>query len=127
MLAEALYEQGRDEEAEHYLEESRDTSAADDFSSQVAWRRVSARLLARRGRLDESERAAREALDFVVEEGLMDANAWPSLGETLALASKREDAEDAFARALRAQEQKGNIAGARRTRSLAARVGIHPQ
>jgi tetratricopeptide (TPR) repeat protein len=128
MLAEALYEQGRDDEAEHYVDESRHTAAADDYASQLAWHTVAARLLARRGQLDESERVAREALDFVDEDGgLFDPYAWATLGETLAVAGKRADAEHAFAQALWLTEQQGNIAGAARIRDLAARVDIRPQ
>jgi class 3 adenylate cyclase/tetratricopeptide (TPR) repeat protein len=127
MLANALYEQGRDEEAERYLQVCRDTAAAEDYVSQIAWRAVAARVLARRGELDESERTAREAVELIKEgaELLWDPYAWSSLGETLALAGRREDAEGAFGKALDMHRQKGNTAGAAQTEDLAARVGIH--
>jgi class 3 adenylate cyclase/tetratricopeptide (TPR) repeat protein len=127
LLAQALYELGRDEEAEECVQASRDASAADDYTSQVAWRAAAARLLARRGDLKEGERLAREALRFAPERpSLMDEFAWVSLGEALALRGERREAEDAFAQAVRLQQRKGSTAGVARTRALAATLDLDP-
>ena len=48
-LAEALYRQGRDEEALVMTEQSEEIAAADDVATQYLWRSVRAKLLARRG------------------------------------------------------------------------------
>ena len=53
-LAEALYRQGRDEEAFRMTEESEQIAAADDVATQYLWRSVRAKLLARRGELRRS-------------------------------------------------------------------------
>jgi tetratricopeptide (TPR) repeat protein len=125
LLAEALYEQGRDDEAEQYVTVSREIAAAEDSSSQVGWRTVGARLLARRGELDKAEQTAREAVELVGAQEAIDAPAaWSSLGETLARADKPKEAEQAFAEAIRLHEHKGNTAGAARTRDLSKRAGL---
>jgi len=129
MLADALYEQSRDDEAEQFVQLCRDNAAAEDYASQVGWRTVTARLLARRGELEDAERTAREAAALAHEgaEGIFTPVAWSSLGEVLAVAGKKEEAEQAFAHALRLHEHKGNTAGAARTRELAARLGLQSQ
>jgi class 3 adenylate cyclase/tetratricopeptide (TPR) repeat protein len=129
MLAEALYEQGRDEEAEQYVQICRDTAAADDQASQIGWRTVSARLLARRGELEDGEGTAREAVGLAHEggNGVFGPDAWSCLGEVLALAGDKEEAAEAFAHAVELHELKGNVAGAARTRELAGRLGLQSQ
>jgi class 3 adenylate cyclase/tetratricopeptide (TPR) repeat protein len=126
MLAEALYEQGRDAEAERYVTVSREIAAPEDYTSQVGWRAISARLLARRGELDEAERIAREAIDLVLDraDSIATPSAWSSLGEILVLAHKPEEAKQAFAHAIRLHEHKGNVAGVARTRALSARAAL---
>src|SRR6266545_4546648 len=131
MLAEALYEQGRDDEAERYVDICRETAAAGDNTSQVGWRVTAARLLARRGDLRESERLAQEAVALVAPvEGMAavsDPRAWSALGETLALAGKREEAARAFQRAIRLYERKGNHPGMGRTSELRARLRLESE
>jgi predicted ATPase/class 3 adenylate cyclase len=129
MLAQALYEQGRDEEAEHYVQICHDTAAAEDQVSQIGWRTVSALLLAHRGELQDGERTAREAVGLAREagNGLFSPDASSCLGEVLALTGDKEEAADAFAHAVELHELKGNVAGAARTRELAARLGLQSQ
>jgi tetratricopeptide (TPR) repeat protein len=124
MLAEALYEQGRDDESERYVQLSRDLAADDDVASQVAWRAVKARLLARRDEVEDAERMARQAVGYEGGDTVLTADIWSGLGEVLALAGKEEEAKEAFAHAVQLHEHKGNIAGAARTRDLAARLGV---
>jgi tetratricopeptide (TPR) repeat protein len=126
VLAAALYEQGRDDESGQYVQVCRDTAAAEDYISQVLWRAVEARLLARRGQLDESEQLAREAVGLLPEgqAGVWHPEAWSCLGETLALAGKRDEAVAALSKALQLHEQKGNIAGTATTRNLCTRLGL---
>jgi predicted ATPase/class 3 adenylate cyclase len=129
MLAEALYVQGRDDEAEQYVQICQETAAADDYASQIGWRIVSARLLARRGELEDAERTAREAVRLADEaaNGIFGPDAWSSLGEVLALGGNKEEAAEAVARAVQLHEQKGNTAGAAQTRQQAARLGLESQ
>ena len=55
-LAEALYAQGRDEDAGPLTEISEQLAARDDLLTQVVWRRVRAKVIAGQGRIDEAER-----------------------------------------------------------------------
>ena len=65
MLAEALYAQGRLDEAEAAVQRSREAATSDDFNAQAAWRAVQAKILARRGEHEEGERLAREAIEII--------------------------------------------------------------
>ena len=49
-LAQALYDQRRDDEAEHYSRISEETAAEDDFGSQVIWRGARAKRIEEAGR-----------------------------------------------------------------------------
>jgi class 3 adenylate cyclase/tetratricopeptide (TPR) repeat protein len=126
LLAEALYEQGRDDESERYAQLCQDLAAADDHASQVAWRTVKARLLARRDQVEDAERTARQAVAVVHEggESILTPGTWSGLGEVLARAGKDEEAKEAFTHAVELHEQKGNIAGTAWTRDRAARLGL---
>jgi class 3 adenylate cyclase/tetratricopeptide (TPR) repeat protein len=62
LLAEALYRQGRFDEAGHFAEFCRDVAAPSDFYSQYLWRGVRGKLLARDGAGDEGVELAKSAL-----------------------------------------------------------------
>src|SRR6185503_5148834 len=62
MLAQAIYMQGRIDEAERFCAVSERTAATDDLSTQVMWRSVRAKILARQGRGEEALALAREAV-----------------------------------------------------------------
>ena len=61
-LARAVLEQGRDEEAEELAKLSAQLAAKGDLLSQILWRGVRARVLARRAQFEEAEVLAREAV-----------------------------------------------------------------
>ena len=61
-LAEAIYCQGRVDEAMDWALRSRDLSATDDAHAHLLWRPVLAKTLARSGQTAEAEALAREAL-----------------------------------------------------------------
>jgi class 3 adenylate cyclase/tetratricopeptide (TPR) repeat protein len=129
-LAESLYQQGRYAEAESYAAVCRETSSPDDAMSQVGWRIVGARLAARRGRPEEGERLAREAVELAEPTDSVDqqGDAWSALAETLLLAGKPSEAASSFEEALRRYELRGNIPAAAKARGrLAALGGLKPQ
>ena len=64
-LAEALYRQGRDDEALELTEQSERIAAADDVATQYLWRSVRAKLVARGGDFVLAESLAREAIDII--------------------------------------------------------------
>jgi tetratricopeptide (TPR) repeat protein len=114
-LAEALYRQGRYEESGTFAAFSADVAAPDDQATQVLWRGVSAKLLARQGRLEEAERLGREAVELSQrEDDPIDeqANALMDLGQVLRTADKHAEAALVGAEALGLYEQKGNLVSA---------------
>jgi hypothetical protein len=62
-LAYVLEQQHSDDEAESYLDEVDRIASTDDIDPQVRSRSVRARILARRGTLDEAERLAHNAVE----------------------------------------------------------------
>jgi class 3 adenylate cyclase/tetratricopeptide (TPR) repeat protein len=115
-LGDALLANGDDEEASDVSERwaADQLTAAEDADAQVGWRRVRARVLARRGELDEANRLAREAVDMISGTDYLpqQADAQADLSEVLRLAGKPEEAEASRLEALRLYEKKGNVVGA---------------
>jgi len=119
-LAEALYAQRRYAEAEDLTVASDSAAAPDDVESQVRWRCVRAKVLARRGEQDEAERIAREALALADETDYLQtrADARIGLAEVLSLAAQPGEAARALAEASELYEGKGIVILATRTRAL---------
>jgi predicted ATPase len=117
-LAWTILAQGRDAEAEDFARLSAELAASGDMMTQVAWRRVRARVLARRGEIKEAEALAREAVaiaeatDFVNDR----ADALVDLSHVLEASRRREDAVAAASEALHLYKQKGNEVAAAATR-----------
>ncbi|MDQ3985127.1 MAG: AAA family ATPase, partial [Actinomycetota bacterium] len=64
-LGGALYGQERYSEAESMVEEAERAAASDDIDAQIEWKRQKAKLLARKGRMEEGESLARSAMELV--------------------------------------------------------------
>jgi tetratricopeptide (TPR) repeat protein len=117
-LARALYALDRLDEAYAWTGRAEELGASDDAFTQLVWRQVRAKVLARRGQHAESERLAREAVaigegtEFVSGQG--DANA--DLAEVLLLAGRVEEAAEALEVALARYERKGNVVMVERMR-----------
>jgi len=91
-LAALLCEEGKEEEAEHFLQVSEETAAADDWVSQSGIKSVRASLLARQGEFEAAITLAREAL---AEAEGRDNQLWRglrrvSLAEVLVLAGEAD-------------------------------------
>ena len=120
-LAEALYRQGRDEEALRMTEESEEIAAADDVATQYLWRSVRAKLVARQGRFDEAEahgcRGDPDHRDGPGPglAGLRLRSTWPRSSGWPAV---REDAMRAAEAAAALFDRKANLASAGRARRL---------
>ncbi len=121
MLAHALHEQERFEEAWEFTLLAEQSAAADDLSAQITWRSERARLLARRGQDAEAMRIAADAVliaartDWLAEHG----DALVAQAEVL----QRVDgaaAAGVLVRAIELYERKGNQIGVRRARSMQA-------
>ncbi|HZE29735.1 MAG TPA: tetratricopeptide repeat protein, partial [Gaiellaceae bacterium] len=125
MLAEALYAQGRLDEAEAAALRSREISTSDDFNAQAAWRAAYAKILARRGELEEGERLAREAVEIIDRsDELSHQGDWRvGLAEVLRLAGRTDESIPVLRDALERYEQKENRVAADTTRALLAEAG----
>jgi predicted ATPase len=117
-LAVIILEQERDEEAEEFARLSSKLAASGDLVTQIRWRRVRARVLARRGKTRVAEKLAREALaiaeatDFVNDH----ADALVDLSHVLETPRRLSDAIAAASEALHLYELKGNVVAATATR-----------
>jgi hypothetical protein len=119
-LADVLAHRGHDDEALQLTEISEAAAAPDDIAAQFVWRRVRARVIARRGSLQEAERLARDAVGLAKQTDYLQGHgdALMDLAEVLRLASRTEDAADAARQALVLYDQKGNLALADRARHV---------
>ena len=122
LLAQALCDLERFDEAEGYVERSRSLSAEDDFASQAAWRMAMTRVLSHRGEHDPALALADEA---VAINGATDYLAWQAesdevRGMVLAAAGRFDEARKAYGRALERFERKGVIPAVHRVRGRSA-------
>jgi Flp pilus assembly protein TadD len=124
LLANALYLQGRDDEALELSERSRDAAGADDLLAQVQWRTARAKPLARAGRGAEAETLAREALGLVRTTDFPAARAETAmdLAEVLCLDGRGAEAFQYVREALALYEQKGWRVAAAAARARLAEV-----
>ena len=124
MLAEALCEQGRFDDAAIEVRRSREAATDDDYDAQALSRRAEARVLARDGRVDEAERTAREAVATIDRSDEVNAQAFvrTGLAEVLELAGRPREAIPVLEEALMLFERKGNAVGAARAREQLDRV-----
>jgi class 3 adenylate cyclase/tetratricopeptide (TPR) repeat protein len=118
MLAQALYEQGRLEDAEAAARVSRQNAAGEDVSAQIVWRGVQAKVLARRGETYDADALAREAVEIAAGTDFLTyhADALLDLAEVLGAAGRADAARDAARSALKLYEEKGNLVSAERAR-----------
>ena len=123
-LAEALYRQGRDEEALAMTEQSEEIAAADDVATQYLWRSVRAKLVARRGSFAEAEALAMDAIRIIEAAQDPDSQgyAYVDLAEVLRMAGRPDDAVRAADEAAARFDQKQNTESAARARRLKAEI-----
>jgi class 3 adenylate cyclase/tetratricopeptide (TPR) repeat protein/DNA-binding winged helix-turn-helix (wHTH) protein len=126
-LAQALLAQQRDEEAEQFARVSDELATADDLLTQILWRGVRARTLAGRGRLEEAEEVARQAValaertDFINHRG----DALVDFAIVMKQAGHLEEARAALTEGLGLYTEKGNtVAAGKAEAELAALAPI---
>jgi class 3 adenylate cyclase/tetratricopeptide (TPR) repeat protein len=117
-LAHALYALDRLDEAEAWAARAAAPEGAPDALTQVIWRQVKAKLLARRGEFAEAERLAHEAVAIGNDTDHLDqqGSAYADLGEVLLLGGKTAEATAALEEAVRRHERKGDLVMAERAR-----------
>jgi class 3 adenylate cyclase/tetratricopeptide (TPR) repeat protein len=125
-LAQVLYALERLDEADAWASRAAELAASDDATTQMLWRQVRAKILARRGEHAEATHLAREAVaigaktDALNDEG----DAYADLAEVLTLNGQADEAAAALEQAFEHYDRKGNAVMAQRMRDrLAAAVG----
>ncbi|MGY1831232.1 ATP-binding protein [Geodermatophilus sp. SYSU D01180] len=116
LLAQAVDEQGRSDEARDLVERSREMAGVEDIVSQLLWRRVAAPERARRGQVHDAETLIREALDLAAatDSLVLQGQAQLGLADVLALSGDPSGSAEAVAAAVQVFERKGDVHTARR-------------
>jgi len=119
ILAQAQYQLGRLDEAASSAARAAELGASDDAITQMLWRQVTAKVLARRGESDEAERLADEAIAIGNDTDMLDGvgDAHLDMAEVLTLAGRTDQAGEALQQALTLYERKGTLVKVERTRT----------
>ena len=117
-LSKALYELDRLEDADAWAGRAAAPAAGGDIWTQMLWRQVKGKVLARRSEHAEAQRLAREAVTIGDDTDLLDphADAYADLAEVLLLGGRHNEATAALEQALAHFERKGNLVMAGRMR-----------
>jgi tetratricopeptide (TPR) repeat protein len=123
-LGQALCALDRLEEADAWADRAAELGASDDAFIQMHWRRVRAKVLARRGEHAGAERLAREAVTVGEETDMLDAqgDAYADLAEVLLLAGKSDEAAASLEQAIERYERKGNLVSTGRAQTRLAEL-----
>ena len=111
LLGAAVYAQGRYDDAERLTELSEATAPEEDIATQIFWRGTRAKLLARKGIVDEAESVASDAVGLAAwtDALTVHGDALMNLAEVLRLVGDKEEAAAAAREARRLYEEKGNV------------------
>jgi predicted ATPase/DNA-binding SARP family transcriptional activator/class 3 adenylate cyclase len=125
LLAEALYAQGRLDEAETLTATAATLAGKDDVEAQMLWRCVRAKVLSQKGDVDSAKRLAGEAVGLAratdSEQALGDALA--VLAEVLQASGRAADAAAALEEAMGLYQLKGSVAFAAKARASLESLG----
>jgi tetratricopeptide (TPR) repeat protein len=118
-LAEALYQQGRFDEAEEWARRADETAGKDDLGAQADLQAIQAKVLAQRGEFEAGVRLAHEAVEISARTSQPDheGDTYYDLAEVLRLAGRPDEAVKALQEALRHWEAKGNLVSAAKARA----------
>jgi ATP/maltotriose-dependent transcriptional regulator MalT len=123
-LADAIYRQGRYEEAERFSEVSEQAAAPKDLSSQIGLRSVRARVLAQRGEAEKAEALAREAVDMARRTDYLNmlAAALLALVDVVVIGGRPAEAIPLIEEARVLYDRKGNLVMAEQARIMLAEL-----
>ena len=123
-LADAIYKQGRSDEAERYVTVAREAASPDDVASQSIWRQVLAKILARRGDSNEALRLAREAVSWYKDSDYiyLHGDALMDLSEVHDLSGDYSAALEAAQEALAKYQLKGHLPASDKARMRVAEL-----
>jgi class 3 adenylate cyclase/tetratricopeptide (TPR) repeat protein len=122
LLAEALYEQGRDDEAEEALQLAEETAGSEDAYSQGLLRIVRSKILARGGQTEAAVELARRAVAAVESTDFPFLHAFVLTGfaEVLRRSGLEAEADEAVGQAVEFAQRKGFVVGAAQARAVMA-------
>jgi tetratricopeptide (TPR) repeat protein len=122
LLADAVYAQGRLDEAQELARQAKAISSSPDRDSQTRWRAVRAKVLARRGQFPAARQLADESLAIAAPSSstLLHAYALETQAEVSSLAGAPEEAAGHLRAALRLYEERRASALADRIRAALA-------
>jgi class 3 adenylate cyclase/ATP/maltotriose-dependent transcriptional regulator MalT len=120
----ALYDLGDLDAASEAAARGLELGASDDAMTQILSRSVEAKVLARRGSLEEAEQLAREATRIAdtTDMSCSRGSAYEDLGHVLYLAGKTAEADGAIEQAVEIFDAKGAVAMSERARRVAAEL-----
>jgi class 3 adenylate cyclase/tetratricopeptide (TPR) repeat protein len=128
LLAEALYAQGRLNEAQGLTEEAEALAVPDDFDAQARWRAARAKVLARRGQFPAARQLIEDAVALISPTSyeVLKAQTLMAKAEVNRLAGARDQAEASLRAALRIyQDRRATPLAGQATAALANLTG-HP-
>ncbi|HEY1358843.1 MAG TPA: hypothetical protein VGF21_11110, partial [Thermoleophilaceae bacterium] len=110
-LAASLHALAQFDHAHEWTETAEGLAPTGDVSSQMLWRQVRARILARRGRQEQADELAREAVALAEQTDMLNyhANALADLAEVEVAAGRAEDGRACLEQAMNLYVQKGNL------------------
>jgi DNA-binding SARP family transcriptional activator len=113
-LAESLYRQDQAEEAARWAERAEELAPPEDVFTQCLWRGVQAKLLARRGRVEDGQEMAQYAVKLAADTDALSlrANLQLDLAEVLRQTDQPLEASRSLQEARRLFELKGNLVAA---------------
>ena len=122
-LADALYEQGRFEEAGDWADLAEESAGDDDIDAALSIKPIRARILARQGAIHEAEQLANDALTLAASTDAVgrQADSFLALGRVRMLAGRVDEALDALQSARHLYERKGNVVSAENALRIASR------
>jgi tetratricopeptide (TPR) repeat protein len=125
LLGEALYRQGRLDDADEMATASQSLALPGDWDCQAGWRMVHAKVLARRGELVAAERLGREAVAFVPtkELNVYQLQVAADLAEILILCGQNDQVADVVRPALGLARRKGATAYEEKLQALLQEAG----
>jgi class 3 adenylate cyclase/tetratricopeptide (TPR) repeat protein len=124
-LGDAVYAEGRHDEALRLSEIAEGINIEGDVDANVRWRQLRAKALAQLGRHEEAEALAAEAVRLVARTDYLDlhAHALMALAEVLQLAGRAAEAASAVREALDLYRRKGIVVAAHRAEALLEELG----
>jgi class 3 adenylate cyclase/tetratricopeptide (TPR) repeat protein len=123
-LSNAVFLQGRYDEAEQLTRECEESSRPNDVHSQILWRSTRAKVLAHKGDLEAAEELARVSVAIASESDFYPAHAdaLMDLGHVLEVGGESDAAALAVQEAIRFYKLKGNLAQLERAHTVLAHL-----